>query len=123
MLHKRIDGVSLAKEIIDSTYRAIQSLPSGWSAPRLVSISFVHEDPHKNEAVARYVRNQKRAAEKSGIVFEERMLGTNVKKDEVLDLVKRVNVDPTITGLILQRPVPPHLSVREIQEAVHPLKG
>src|SRR5690606_5586436 len=33
-----------------------------------------------------------------------------------------LNVDPRVTGIILQRPVPPHLSIKALQSAIHPLK-
>jgi methylenetetrahydrofolate dehydrogenase (NADP+)/methenyltetrahydrofolate cyclohydrolase len=33
-----------------------------------------------------------------------------------------MNVDPRVTGIIIQRPVPTHIAVRTLQEAIHPLK-
>jgi methylenetetrahydrofolate dehydrogenase (NADP+)/methenyltetrahydrofolate cyclohydrolase len=119
-LAKRIDGTQLAKSILDSTARGVKELiDSGWLPPSLVSISFGGDN---QDAIARYVRNQKRAAERCHIRFHELLVEHHVSRDDMLKLMRKINVDPQTTGLIMQRPVPSHLSVREIQEAVHPLK-
>jgi len=117
---KAINGSVIASRILASTAAGVAALvQSGWLAPALVSVSF---DGENRVPIERYVRNQKRAADKAGIGFKEIMLARDVSRAEVLALVKSLNVDPHTTGMILQRPVPAHLSVREIQENVHPLK-
>ena len=40
----------------------------------------------------------------------------------MLAQMAKINTDPRITGVIMQRPVPAHLNVLDIQQAVHPLK-
>jgi methylenetetrahydrofolate dehydrogenase (NADP+)/methenyltetrahydrofolate cyclohydrolase len=36
--------------------------------------------------------------------------------------IRGMNVDPRVTGIIIQRPVPAHIPIRTLQGAVHPLK-
>ena len=102
ILAKRIDGNRLAKQILESTARGVKKLvESGWLQPALVSVSFGGEN---QEAIARYVRNQKKASEKCGIKFTELLVDHHVSREEMLKLVRRINTDPQTTGLIMQRP-------------------
>lgn len=89
---------------------------AGW-APKLVSITVGDV-----EAVDVYVRNQRRVAERSGIGFEERNFSANVTQAELQAAVANMNVDPRVTGIIIQRPVPEQISVKALQAAIHPLK-
>jgi methylenetetrahydrofolate dehydrogenase (NADP+)/methenyltetrahydrofolate cyclohydrolase len=43
-------------------------------------------------------------------------------QQELLALINALNVDPRITGIILQRPLPDHISVKEMQVTIHPSK-
>ncbi len=69
-----------------------------------------------------YVRNQRRAAERVGIAFENRRYPADVTQEEVKVGIEAMNVDPRVTGIILQRPVPPQISIKALQSAVHPFK-
>ena len=110
-------GRAVADEILAETRQRVQSLAEkGWPA-KLVSI-LIGEVP----AVQLYVRNQAKGAEKAGIAFEERVLPSNISRVELLGIIEALNTDPRVTGVIIQRPVPKHLNVRELQSAVHPLK-
>lgn len=88
----------------------------GWS-PKLVSVTIGEESD-----VDVYVRNQRRAAERVGIAFENRRYPADVTQDEVRVGIQAMNVDPRVTGIILQRPVPSQISIKALQSAVHPFK-
>lgn len=110
-------GRPVADEIIAEVRTGVAALSAkGWPA-KLVSIT-IGEVP----AVSLYVRNQARGAEKAGILFEERRLPDTVSRLEMLGLIEALDTDPRVTGIIIQRPVPRHLSIRELQAAIHPLK-
>lgn len=112
-----INGRRVADEILTGVARDVQELArSGWG-PKLMSIR-VGEDP----AVDLYIRNQKRNAEKVGIAFEEKRFPGDIALQELSAAINTMNVDPGVTGIILQRPVPPALSVKALQGAIHPLK-
>jgi methylenetetrahydrofolate dehydrogenase (NADP+)/methenyltetrahydrofolate cyclohydrolase len=74
------------------------------------------------EAVDVYVRNQRRVAERVGIAFEERHFPEDVTQAEMEVAIRTMNVDPRVTGIIIQRPVPPQISIKALQTAVHPYK-
>lgn len=95
---------------------AAELTEAGW-APKLVSITVGDV-----EAVDVYVRNQRRVAERSGIGFEERNFPADVTQAELQAAVANMNVDPRVSGIIIQRPVPEQISVKALQGAIHPLK-
>ncbi len=110
-------GRPVADEILAATRAKVESLAvKGWPA-KLVSISIGDV-----AAVNLYVRNQAKGAAKAGIQFEERVLPETISRMEMLGLIEALNTDPRVTGIIIQRPIPRHLNVRELQTAVHPLK-
>ncbi len=115
--HNALDGRRVAAEIMDVTRADVLALgATGWT-PHLVSISI-----GECETVNVYVRNQQRAAEKVGIAFEQRRLPATLTMPEVLAAIASLNADPRVTGIIIQRPVPPTMPIKELQRAVHPLK-
>jgi len=115
--HNALLGKPVAQEIIAAACRGVEELAvRGWPV-KLVSIT-IGDVP----AVSLYVRNQARGARQAGIVFEERNLPESVSRIEMLGLLAALNTDPRVTGIILQRPVPRHINIRELQSAVHPLK-
>jgi methylenetetrahydrofolate dehydrogenase (NADP+) / methenyltetrahydrofolate cyclohydrolase len=115
--HNALLGKPVAEEITAAARKGVEALAAhGWPV-KLVSIT-VGDVP----AVSLYVRNQARGAERAGITFEERNLPENVSRLEMLGIVAALNTDPRVTGIIIQRPVPKHLNIRELQTAIHPLK-
>ncbi|MBY4892002.1 bifunctional 5,10-methylenetetrahydrofolate dehydrogenase/5,10-methenyltetrahydrofolate cyclohydrolase [Rhodobacteraceae bacterium N5(2021)] len=72
--------------------------------------------------VAVYIRNQKRAAEAAGIPFDEQIWPADTTPEEAKARIQAMNDDPSVLGIILQRPIPAHINVRSLQSAIHPLK-
>ena len=115
--YRDINGREVAAQMHARTAEAVASLAAvGWQ-PRLVSIR-VGVDP----AVDLYIRNQERAARKVGIEFECRNVSAGISERELRATITSLNTDPRVTGVILQRPVPDHLPIEQLQSAIHPLK-
>jgi len=110
-------GRPLAERLLDRIATQSMELSArGWP-PQLVSIS-IGDQP----ATALYVRNQKRVAERVGIAFHERRFPADVTFEGLQAAIHMLNADPRVSGIVLQRPVPSHLSIRAAQTAIHPLK-
>lgn len=75
-----------------------------------------------NPASALYVRNQERAARELGIRFEHHRLPATCAEDELVRFVRELNDDPSVTGILIQRPLPAAINGRRIQSKVHPDK-
>jgi methylenetetrahydrofolate dehydrogenase (NADP+)/methenyltetrahydrofolate cyclohydrolase len=114
---ERIDGKAIAARIEARLRREIDELRGRIPPIRLVSV-----EVGDNPAAALYVRNQVRAAERVGIRFEHLHLPREIGEEELVAFLHARNDDPEVTGIIVQRPLPPHLHSRRIQSKVHPDK-
>ncbi|MDF7825716.1 bifunctional 5,10-methylenetetrahydrofolate dehydrogenase/5,10-methenyltetrahydrofolate cyclohydrolase [Pontiellaceae bacterium B12227] len=117
MEHYNINGREVADQLLEKIATDVATLKKEHWFPKLVSIK-VGDD----KSVDLYVRNQKRNADKVGIEFVERHYPASISAEEVTAAITNLNVDPTVTGIILQRPVPDHMPVKALQETIHPLK-
>lgn len=69
-----------------------------------------------------YVRRKREACEEAGMRFFHEHLPGDVKQDEVLRVLRRLNADAKVHGILLQFPVPPHLSESRLLECIDPRK-
>lgn len=117
MAYKLLKGKEITQGIREKTQQqAVALREQGW-VPRLASLEIGH-----NPAAAMYIRNQKRVANKLGIEFENRKFPQEISQHEILAAIHAMNVDPHVTGIIVQRPVPVHLQLEELQLAIAPAK-
>ena len=117
MQHPNINGRQVADKLLEKINHDVVTLKKENWFPKLVSIK-VGDD----KSVDLYVRNQKRNADKVGIEFVERHYPSSISTEEVTAAITHLNVDPSVTGIILQRPLPGHLPIKVLQETIHPLK-
>lgn len=117
MSDKLLKGNVVARPINAETVHKVASLRShGW-IPHLASL-LIGDNP----AADLYIRNQQRSANKLGIDFENRVYSADITQEEMLAAIRALNVDPRVTGIILQRPVPTHLDLFQLQAAISPSK-
>ncbi len=117
MDHKIIDGKTYAQGIkADVRLRTEALQDKGWP-PNLVSV-----DVGENQAASLYIKNQQKACAQVGITFTPRHFPKETTQREMLAAIQTLNVDPRVTGIIVQRPVPPHLDLEALQSAIHPAK-
>lgn len=103
-----IDGKALAKKIRQELKVECDALKEKGINPKLAVI-MVGDNP----ASKVYVRNKSRACEEIGIEYEEFLLHDNIKQEELIDLIKKLNEDKTINGILLQSPIPEHLNINQ----------
>jgi methylenetetrahydrofolate dehydrogenase (NADP+)/methenyltetrahydrofolate cyclohydrolase len=70
----------------------------------------VGEDP----ASAIYVGGKQKASREVGINGFDQRLAADTPRDEVVGLIERLNIDPEVSGIIVQLPVPDHLDGTEL---------
>lgn len=113
----KIDGKAIAARMRAEIAADAKALSNdGWQ-PRLVSISV-----GDTAAAELYVRNQQRSAESAGVEFEARNYPDSISMEQLVGVLQGLNADPRVNGIIIQRPLPAHISVKALQKAVHPLK-
>lgn len=86
-------------------------------APSLCAV-LVGDDP----ASALYVRNKERACAESGIRSVFRRLPASTTQAELLDLVRELNADQDVDGILIQSPLPRGLDEAELVNAISPWK-
>ncbi|WP_116190694.1 bifunctional 5,10-methylenetetrahydrofolate dehydrogenase/5,10-methenyltetrahydrofolate cyclohydrolase [Paenibacillus taihuensis] len=110
-----------AKEAADLVYAVIlehvQEHQRNGIRPRLATL-LIEGDP----ASAYYAKSKQRIAEKLGIAFDLHSLPANVSPDELIGLIGTLNADERIHGIMLELPLPKHLSVTAIVSQIAPLK-
>jgi len=74
------------------------------------------------QASASYVRQKEKFAAKAGIKSEVRKFSETAPEQEVLDEIIKINKDSDIHGIIVQLPLPDHISVTKILNSIDPSK-
>jgi methylenetetrahydrofolate dehydrogenase (NADP+)/methenyltetrahydrofolate cyclohydrolase len=112
-----IDGKVISKEIKENIRKEVEALKSQGVVPGLAAV-LVGENP----ASVIYVRNKRKACEESGIYSEGHYLPESASQPDLMDLVDRLNKDPKIHGILVQLPLPKHLSTDLVLDSLSPFK-
>ena len=75
-----------------------------------------------NPASAIYVRNKDRAAQGAGLLAHTMRLPAGVPAAELMAVIKRLNADPEVDGILVQLPLPDAIPSRPVLEAIDPAK-
>lgn len=111
---QRLDGKEVAAGVTQELAGALETLPF---RPQLVVVR-VGEDP----ASVAYVRGKDRTATQLGLRSRVEVLSEATTQAELLKRVLDINADPEVDGILVQDPLPPHLDIRPVQEAIDPAK-
>jgi len=113
-----IDGKAIAAGIrADVRTRIDSRMADGHRAPGL-AVVLVGNDP----ASQIYVRNKRRACEEAGIVSVAHDLPGDTEESELLQLIDQLNDDERIDGILVQLPLPRHISEIAVIERILPVK-
>ena len=83
-----------------------------------LAVIIVGEDP----ASQVYVRNKERACEECGIYSEKYALPEETTQEELLKLIDELNHKESISGILVQLPVPKHIDEKAVINAIDPKK-
>jgi methylenetetrahydrofolate dehydrogenase (NADP+)/methenyltetrahydrofolate cyclohydrolase len=120
MTAKLLDGKALAATMqAEIAAGAAAFLAHHGRKPGLAAV-LVSDDPTSPSHT--YVRNKRRACEKSGLTSWLHELPAATSQAELLRLVARLNADPAVHGILVQLPLPPQIDEAAIIDAVAPLK-
>lgn len=112
-----IDGKRISAEIKEELKEQAAQLKEAGVEGALAVIQ-VGDDP----ASSVYVRNKKKACEYIGIGSRSYELPESTTQKELLDLIKDLNQDDSVTGILVQLPVPAHIDEKTIINAISPSK-
>lgn len=112
-----IDGRAISEQILTELAPGVASLKARGIKPSLAVI-LVGDNPSS----ASYVRSKERACEKVGISSVVHRLPDTVKQKELIDLVKKLNADKSVHGILVQLPLPKHIGESSVIEAISSVK-
>jgi len=113
-----ISGKDMAENLLDNELKPrVEALKEKGITPKLVVMLIGN-----HAASASYVRQKEKFAERCGIAAETWAFEDNVTEAEILAEIEKINQDETIHGVIVQLPVPDHISVEKILRAISPEK-
>jgi methylenetetrahydrofolate dehydrogenase (NADP+)/methenyltetrahydrofolate cyclohydrolase len=114
MSAKILDGVALAEEIRLDVGRAVAArVAAGKAAPGLATV-LVGENP----ASQSYVRSKQKACEQAGMQSFGYVLPATASQEEVVALVRSLNADPKVNGILVQLPLPSGLDEEGVLKEV-----
>jgi methylenetetrahydrofolate dehydrogenase (NADP+)/methenyltetrahydrofolate cyclohydrolase len=114
MTAKIIDGKAIAEELRKEIAEGVDELvQAGGSRPGLATV-LVGENP----ASQTYVRMKRKACEEVGIESFGHTLPEDASQQEVETLVKQLNADPKVHGILVQLPLPAGLDEEAILRAI-----
>ena len=118
MTAKIISGRDVAEKILTTNLRErVELLKSKKITPKLVVV-LVGE----MKASASYVAQKEKFAGKAGILSEVMRFDNTITEEEILKQIENINIDKSIHGVIVQLPLPEHISVAKVLNAIDPSK-
>ncbi len=113
-----IDGKETAKQIREELKTDIQKLmDEGKNVPGLVAI-IVGDDP----ASKIYVKSKGKACNEIGMRTKTEEIPSSISEKELLNIIESYNNNPDYHGILVQLPLPEHISEDKIIEAILPEK-
>ena len=117
MAARIIDGRQVACDMRAELRQEVVGLRERGIVPGL-GVILVGDDP----ASKSYVTAKERACDEIGIFSADHRLAADTPQEALLGLVQEMNEDPTIHGILVQLPLPPHIDEAEVLLAVSPDK-
>jgi methylenetetrahydrofolate dehydrogenase (NADP+)/methenyltetrahydrofolate cyclohydrolase len=113
-----IDGRSIAKRVRAEVAGEVKELKEKLRVVPKLCVVLVGEDP----ASQIYVRGKEKACAEAGISSETRRIPASVKEKQLVDLVRGLNKDKSVHGILVQLPLPKGLDAVKILNEIVPEK-
>lgn len=115
---KLIDGKAIAKKVRDEVAAKVAAFVAERGRRPGLHVVLAGDDA----ASAVYVRNKEKAAEEVGMAGAVHRLPASVSQAELLGLVRRLNDDPAVDGILVQLPLPKGIDSELVLDAIDPAK-
>ena len=112
-----IDGKAIAEEVKADVAAKVAQLKQKGIAPCLAVILVGN-----NPASVSYVTGKRKALAEAGMVDRSVELPESVTEQEVIDLIEKLNKDDSVHGILVQLPLPRHISEERVTNAISPEK-
>ncbi|WP_195999583.1 tetrahydrofolate dehydrogenase/cyclohydrolase catalytic domain-containing protein [Clostridium sp. 1001271B_151109_B4] len=115
---KRIDGKEIALEIKEEIKEFVNKRKeNNLNVPKVASILVGNDG-----GSLFYLNNQEKVATSLGMEFEKVHLNEEVTEEELINKIDKLNNDNTVSGIILQLPLPKNMDEKKVISAISPEK-
>ncbi|MCT8972327.1 bifunctional methylenetetrahydrofolate dehydrogenase/methenyltetrahydrofolate cyclohydrolase FolD [Microbaculum marinisediminis] len=118
MTARIIDGKATAAALRQDVAKAVETLKADHGVTPGLAVVLVGEDP----ASAVYVRNKGKQTVEAGMNSYEHRLDAATSEEELLDLVRKLNADPAVNGILVQLPLPAQIDSAAVIATIDPAK-
>lgn len=115
---KIIDGKAFAQSVRMRVAKQVETLKENHNVTPGLAVVLVGEDP----ASQVYVRNKAKQTEECGMNSMKFYRDPDISEDELLALVEDLNGHPEVNGILVQLPLPSHISEEKVISAICPEK-
>ena len=105
-----IDGKKIAQDIKDELKAKVESE----NLQKRLDVIIVGEDP----ASQVYVRNKEKACDYIGIKTKTHIISSDISEEELIKIVKGLNITPQSSGILVQLPLPDHIREKEVLNSI-----
>ncbi|MED4581540.1 bifunctional methylenetetrahydrofolate dehydrogenase/methenyltetrahydrofolate cyclohydrolase FolD [Brevibacillus choshinensis] len=112
-----VQGKEVAQNIRAELANEVAELKKQGITPGL-TVVLVGDDP----ASQSYVRGKSKGCEEVGIASELILKDASTTEEELLAIIQQLNENPNVNGILVQLPLPKHISESAVIEAIHPDK-
>lgn len=112
-----LDGKAIAKVMKEEIKQEVDSWKQKGINPKLAVI-LVGDDP----ASVVYAKSKQKVSESLGLDFELFVLPADSPENEVVSLIDSLNINPEVHGIMIELPLPKHISKERVMAAVRPDK-
>lgn len=116
--NKIIDGKEFAANLRKKIALEVASLKAVSGKTPGLAVILVGNDP----ASEVYVRNKDKSAKECGMNSYEYKMPADVSERQLIDKVHQLNADPNVHGILVQLPLPKHISESSVIDAISPDK-
>lgn len=117
MAAKIIDGKAIAAEVYEELSERVASLRNEGIIPRIAIVHIGSDEMSK-----RYVALKENSAMRLGMECVTYHFVPDVSQDRVIRLIRRLNDDDTVHGILVQMPIPEYMDTKTVLDAIDPEK-
>ena len=117
-MNQIIDGKKFSQALRDKVKNCVEVIKEKKGVAPGLAVILVGEDP----ASQVYVRNKGKQTLEAGMNSYEHKLDASTSSDALLTLIKKLNKDTNVHGILCQLPLPKHLNEKEVINSIDPEK-
>ncbi|KJU70506.1 tetrahydrofolate dehydrogenase/cyclohydrolase catalytic domain-containing protein [Clostridium baratii] len=117
-MDKIINGREVSKDIKENIKNFIEERNlKGLKLPKIASILVGNDG-----GSIYYLNSQEKVATSLGVLFDKIILEDSIKEEELKDLIRKLNLDDSVHGIMIQLPLPKGINEKNIINTISPKK-